>query len=117
MAEPYLGRLSDLVGELSPGVRASFNLECRHFFGGAALYIDGAICASLSPVGLALKLPLSTREAMLKDGRGHPLRYFDGGKVKKDYVVLSPPVMSDSSEVKELFGASFDFVRGEQERI
>ena len=98
-------------------MRASFNLECRHFFGGAALYIDGAICASLTPVGLALKLPPSTREAMLENGRGHPLRYFDGGKVKKDYVVLSPPVMADSSEVKELFGASFDFVRDEQERI
>ncbi len=113
MAEPYLGRLSDLVDELSLGERALFDLECRHYFGGAALYIDGAICASLTPVGLALKLPPTDREAMFDDGRGLPLRYFDGGKVKKEYVVLSEPVVADSSEVKALFRASFRYVRGE----
>ena len=113
MAEPYVGRLSDLVGDLSLGERAPFTLECRHFLGGAALYIDGTICASLTPVGLALKLPATAREAMFEDGPGHPLRYFDGGKVKKEYVVLSQSVVANSSEVKEVFRASFRYVRGE----
>ena len=112
MAEPYLGRLSDLVSELSLGEEAPFDLECRHFFGGAALYIDGAICGSLTPVGLALKLPTTSREAMLKDGRGHPLRYFNGGKVKKEYVVLSASVVADSIELRDLFQASFHYVSG-----
>ena len=113
MAEPYLSRLIDLVSELRLGEGASFDLECRHFFGGAALYIDGLICGSLTPVGLALKLPATQRNAMFGDGRGHPLRYFDGGKVKKEYAVLSESVVADSIAVGVLFHASFRYVGGE----
>ena len=112
MAEPYLSQLSDLVDELGLDQRTQFVLECRHFFGGAALYIDGMICASLTPVGLALKLPEPSREALFEDGRGSALRYFDGGKVKKEYVVLSQAVALNRTEVWELFGASFRYVRG-----
>ena len=113
MAESYLGQLTDLVDELRLGGAGRPGLECRHFFGGAALYADGRICASLTPVGLALKLPLDSRQAMLADGRGRPLRYFDGGKVKREYVVLSETVASDSSAVRELLEMSFRYVRGE----
>ena len=112
MAEPYLSQLSDLVDELGLEQRTPFVLECRHFFGGAALYIDGTICASLTPVGLALKLPQPSRDAMFGDGRGSALRYFDGGKVKRDYVVLSQTVAANHTEVCELFVASFRCVRG-----
>ncbi len=71
------------------------------------------ICVSLTPVGLAVKLPLAPRQAMLADGRGHPLRYFRGGKVKKEYVVLSEAVAADLSAVRELLEASFRYVRPE----
>ncbi len=109
MAEPYLARLEDLVDKLELG-EAGRSLECRHFFGGAALYLDGRICASLTPVGLAVKLPLGPRQAMLADGRGRPLRYFRGGKVKKQYVVLSEAVAADLSAVRALLETSFRFV-------
>ena len=112
MAEPYLGQLDHLVDELGFGEVAR-SLECRHFFGGAALYLDGRICASLTPIGLVVKLPLAPRQAMLADGRGHPLRYFRGGKVKKEYVVLSEAVAADLSAVRELLEASFRYVRPE----
>ena len=113
MAEPYLVLLDDLVGELELGGAGRLSLECRHFFGGAALYADGRICASLTPVGLAVKLPPASRQAMLADGRGRPLRYFDGGKVKREYVVLSEAVAADLSAVRELFVTSFQYVSGE----
>ncbi len=112
MAEPYLGRLTHLVDELDLDRRTPFVLECRHFFGGAALYVDGTICASLTPAGLALKLPQPSREAMFGDGRGSALRYFDGGRVKREYVVLSQTVAANHTEVCELFSASFHYVRG-----
>ena len=112
MAEPYLGQLSDLVEALGLDEQASAELECRHFFAGAALYGDGKICASLTPVGLAVKLPLGVREVMLAEGRGRPLRYFDGGKVKREYVLL-PEASVASSALAEIFLASFRYVRGE----
>ncbi len=112
MAEPYLGQLRDLVGELGLGEQPGAELECRHFFAGAALYAGGKICASLTPVGLAVKLPLDVREVMLAEGRGRPLRYFDGGKVKKEYVLL-PESSAASSALAELFLTSFKYVRGE----
>ena len=74
---------------------------------------DGRICASLTAAGLAVKLPLALYRAMLKDGRGRPLRYFDGGNVKKGYVVFSEAVAADPSAVRDLFERSFRHVRGE----
>jgi len=112
MAEPYLGQLGDLIDELKLG-EVGRSLECRHFFGGAALYVEGTICASLTPVGLALKLPPTPREAMLADGRGRPLRYFPKGKVKKEYVVLSEAVAADLPTVRELLETSFRYVQPE----
>ena len=111
MAEPYLRQLRDLLDELGLADEGSFDLEGRHFFGGAALYVDGTICASLTPAGLAVKLPHATREAMFEDGRGQPLRYFEGGKVKREYVVLSQPLSGDPSRVRALLRDSFRYVR------
>ena len=113
MAEPYLGQLKDLVDDLELDEPGRRRLECRHFFSGAALYADGRICASLTAAGLAVKLPLALHRAMLKDGRGRPLRYFDGGNVKKGYVVFSEAVAADPSAVRDLFERSFRHVRGE----
>ena len=113
MAEPYLGQLSELVEELGLGEPPDHALQCRHFFAGAALYADGKICASLSPVGLAVKLPLAIREAMLAEGRGRPLRYFVGGKVKKEYVLLPEGSAAEPFALAELFLTSFRYVRGE----
>lgn len=108
MAEPYLSRLESLVAQLWNTDRQ--DLECRHFFGGAALYSDGKICASLTPVGLAIKLPPLAREEMVSNGLGGPLRYFDGGKIKKDYVLLSKTAAADVAGVRKLLEESFDFV-------
>ena len=113
MAEPYLGQLSELVEALGLCEHPGADLECRHFFAGAALYVDGKICASLTPVGLAVKLPLAVREVMLADGRGRPLRYFHGGRVKKEYVLLPERSTAESSALGELFLTSFRHVCGE----
>ena len=49
MAEPYLGQLIDLLDELKLDGAGRLDLECMHFFGGAALYTakvpGGAITA------------------------------------------------------------------------
>ena len=70
------------------GFSDSSSLECKHFFGGAVLYVDERICISLTPVGLALKLPEETRNRLLRDKKAIPLRYFPKAPIKKDYVLF-----------------------------
>ena len=61
MAEPYLTRLAQIVAEIGPLPSGGATLESKHFFSGAALYVNGKIFASLSPAGFAVKLPEDTR--------------------------------------------------------
>ena len=103
MAREYLERLADLVGELDLADRLSARLEVRHFFGGAALYVDGKIVVTWSPVGLAVKLPKGESEELIREGRATPLRYFPGGRVKKGYALFETPDLSEAETWKDFF--------------
>ena len=83
MAEPYLSQLQALITECGLDQAVGGDLVCRHFFSGAAAYYNGAIFMSLSPVGLAIKLPARDR-TVLMDAGGRPLRYFPKAPVKKE---------------------------------
>jgi len=50
----------------------------------------GSIVASLTPVGLAFKLPDETRDRLLSSGHAAPLRYFPKVPIKRDYVLFPP---------------------------
>ena len=56
MAKEYFEKLSGLISELKIENEVGLPMEIKHFFSGAALYFDGVICASISPMGLAFKL-------------------------------------------------------------
>ncbi len=106
MAEPYLTKLTEMVH----GARLEADLlaetECRHFFSGAAMYFAGKICVSLTPVGLAMKLPSSTLEDLMSSGVSRPLRYFEKGPVKKGYALLNEAFASDMNRVSPLLSES-----------
>ena len=109
MAKKYLDRLSSLVQATAPKKLRGVELECGHFFSGAALYANGKICASLTPVGLALKLPEPFRVALLRARRAHRLRYFATGPIKKDYVVLSRAVLDNPAHLRRWMMASIKY--------
>ncbi len=88
MAKEYLGKLSGFIDTVASELSEDIHLECKHFFSGAALYAEGRICISLTPIGLALKLPESTRNRLLKGKKVVPLRYFPKAPIKKDYVLF-----------------------------
>lgn len=83
MAAEYLRKLKALMDEVAPEEFVEIRLECKHFFSGAALYANGKICVTLTPVGLALKLPEESRALLEQTGATH-LRYSPEGPVKKD---------------------------------
>ena len=106
MAEPYLTELKTILARLSE----PDNIASKHFFSGAAAYVEGRIFMSLSPAGLALKLPEQDRQALIDLG-GTPLQYFAKAPVKKDYIVLPPDIVDDDSVLSDWIGRSIEFVR------
>lgn len=114
MAQPFLDELTEQLGEWKVARPRGVTLQCRHFFSGAALYANGSIVASLTPAGLALKLPEAIRDELFRNRKAAQLRYFDRGPVKKDYAVLSRKVVSDRAEVRSLLRSSIRFVCNSQ---
>ena len=112
MAKAYLERLSALVSAAVPHRPRRVRLQCKHFFSGAALYANGKICASLTPVGLAVKLPEPARTHLVRTRRARPLRYFPAGPIKKEYVALSRAVLDNALQVRRWLTGSIAYVTG-----
>ena len=110
MAEPFLAALSEKITALDLPTSDEVLLESRHFFSGAALYANGKICASLTPAGFGLKLPVRVREKLIKDGEGHELRYFEKAPIKKEYVALSESVSENPRALRALLELSIRYV-------
>ena len=101
MAQPYLNALNELVASELSGIAG---LVCKHFFSGAALYFNAKICASLTPAGLAFKLPEQRCSQLIRDGRASHLRYFANSPVKRGYVLFP-----DASPLDK--AAALDYLR------
>lgn len=103
MAKEYLDKLNSLIGKLDIEAQVPFALETKHFFSGAALYANGSICASWSPVGLAFKLPDQEVDKLIADGKASPLKYFEKGHVKKGYALFEHPSDMKANHWKRYF--------------
>jgi len=110
MAEPYLEILCNRINSLNLPSSNSVVLECKHFFSGAALYVNGKICASLTPAGFGVKLPQEVRDKILTEGKGTVLRYFKNAPIKKEYVALSQDIIDDPVQIRSLLSKSIDYV-------
>lgn len=109
MAQEYLKQLTELIEDLE--LDKNENLECKHFFSGAACWVDGKIFVSLTPApgGLALKLPKKYRDKLIKQG-AKPLRYFAKAPIKKEYLVLTKKMVNNKSTLKQLLELSINYV-------
>jgi len=110
VAQPFLTLLATKIAGVGLQTSDEIQLETKHFFSGAALYVNGRICASLTPAGFGLKLPADVRDQLIKDGKGTELRYFEKAPVKKEYVSLSEPVANDPDELRPLLELSIEHV-------
>ncbi len=70
-------------------------LAFKPMFGGIMAYAEGRPFASLSDVGLALKLAGADREALLATPGAQPLRYAADQPPSKSYVVAPEAMLSD----------------------
>lgn len=91
MAKVYYTQLNGLVERLKLTEITAGSIEVKHFFSGAALYLNGVMCASISPMGLAFKLSESEVGKLIDSGKAFPLKYFPKGNIKKGYVLFESP--------------------------
>ena len=103
MAREYFEKLTDLEHELQIEDEVESVLEVKHFFSGAALYSNGRICASWSPVGLAFNLSEQEASDLIASGEAMPLCYFAGGNVKSGYALFENPGDHERGYWKEYF--------------
>ncbi|MGB3934412.1 MAG: hypothetical protein WBL29_01735 [Burkholderiales bacterium] len=109
MAQDYLERLNALIGRLPSGSLKGVKLECKHFFSGAAVYAEGRICMSWTPVGFAIKLPETSRSALVNQQSAKYLRYFPKGPIKKDYVILPKAMLQEIETLGRLAKTSVEY--------
>ena len=110
MAKQHLEQLTALIRQATSGRFKDAKLECKHFFSGAAVYANGRICMSLTPVGFAMKLPEEARNALLKQKGVKHLRYFPNGPIKKDYVILPKTMLTDMKTLRRWVRVSIEYV-------
>ena len=91
MTKEYFEKLSDLLKVINIENDGSTSIEVKHFFSGAALYVNKLICVSWSPVGLAFKLPDQEVNDLITLGKAKPLKYFTNGHTKNGYALFENP--------------------------
>ena len=112
MAKAYVEKLSELMKHAPAGKFKNVDLECKHFFGGAAVYANGRICIALTPVGFAIKLPEEFRNSLMRHNGTKQLRYFPKGPIKRDYVVLPEAMINDIETLRHWVEVSIEYVTG-----
>ncbi|MBI3629284.1 MAG: TfoX/Sxy family protein [Candidatus Rokubacteria bacterium] len=110
MTQLYWERLVALVSPATSRTLGDVRLEYKHFFSGAAVYANGRIFISLTPVGFGIKLPEQSRIALLKHNGARQLRYFPDGPIKKDYVVLPDSMLKDRRSLRHWIRVSIEYV-------
>jgi len=112
MAQEYLDDLSALLARVDPALPPESTIEVKHFFGGAAAYVDGTIFMSLTKVGPALKLPEPDRERLFRSKEAKKLRYFPKAPVKKQYALFKKCFLEDDGALKTWIEKSVAFTLG-----
>ena len=110
MTKEHLDKLSDLINKIYPTKPKNVELIVKHFFSGAAVYANGKICMTLTPVGFAIKLPEEYCIKLLKEKGVKPLCYFPKAPIKKGYVVLPESKLRDLVKLKRLAKISINYV-------
>lgn len=83
------------MGESEPG-----SVTFRAMFGGRMAYVDGRPFASLSNVGLGLKLAPSDQVELLRIPGAVPLRYEPDAPPSKSYVVVPADWIDDPAPME-----------------
>ena len=88
----------------------ALELEFKPMFGGVCAYVESRVFASLSNVGLALKLSPAAQMELLKLEAAKRLQYETDSTPSKQYIVVPPEVWTDQRDLAVWLKQSVDFV-------
>ena len=109
MTKTYVEALESLLAGTIAALPPGIDVAIERFFGGAAACAEGRICITLTPVGLAMKLPEDGRARLTADG-ATPLRYFPGAPIKKQHVIAPEDLSGDAERLRFWARQSIDHV-------
>jgi TfoX/Sxy family transcriptional regulator of competence genes len=102
---------AELQKQLEAAAPPEIELRFKPMFGGIGGYADGRMFASLSDVGLALKLGEPARSELLKVRGAKALQYEAGAPPSKTYVVLPDAMLSERKVLQGWVAKSAAYVK------
>ncbi len=110
MRAEYRQQLEHLIDDA--GLPANWQISYKSVFGAVGAYANGQIFMSCGKFGVAVKLPDDACASLIAAGGGTPLKYFEKGHVKRNYVVLPDSTLKDRVRTRELLKQSAAYVMG-----
>ncbi len=96
--------LQSIMQQAAPDLELAF----RPMFGGILAYAGGKPCASLSDMGLALKLAGPAQDELLAMPGAERLRYAADQPLSKTYVVVPPALLADPARLRAWIDRSIE---------
>ena len=104
-------QLAEMENQLVAAAESfALEMEFKPMFGGVCAYVESRVFASLSNVGLALKLSPAAQMELLKLGEAKRLQYETDSTPSKQYIVVPPEVWTDKRDLAVWLKQSVDFV-------
>ena len=110
MSQPTLDQLQNSLCQASESLGIDADLTFRPMFGGITGYYQGRVFASLSNVGLGLKLPASTQDELLQIEGAKRLQYEPDSPPSKQSIVVPNAMLDQTEELAKWVKKSTDHV-------
>ena len=110
MTEPVLDTLQNQLSQAAEAHALDMELTFKPMFGGVCAYVGGRVFASLSDIGLALKLPPEAQAALLAEDGAKRLQYEPDAPPSKQYIVVPPPMRADPAALAPWLVRSVEYV-------
>ncbi len=110
MASPHLDTLRDQLERAAADIQPDPALTCKAMFGGIMAYTHERPFASLSDVGLALKLAPSDQDKLLQVTGAQRLQYAPDQPVSKQYIVVPSALRDDPAALRPWLQRSIAYV-------
>jgi len=110
MSEPSLDEMQDQLSQAAEAHTLDGELTFKPMFGGICAYVGGRVFASLSDIGLALKLPPDAQAELLSEEGAKRLQYESDAPPSKQYIVVPPPMQADPAALAAWLARSVEYV-------
>ena len=110
MSQSSLEAMQDRLSAAAETLDLDSEMSFRAMFGGKSAYVKGRVFASLSDVGLALKLDSEAQSELLQVPGARRLRYEPDAPESKQYIVVPDAMQNDANALAVWVKRSVDFV-------